>query len=409
MHIVFFFPYKIVSGVPVLFATLAEHISNNHPKIEVSIIDYENGIINQLIKNKRINRIKFEDSKKIKVPKDSILILQSILPFSLRPELEINFNQQLFFWNLHPDCLILNNLTKIRTLDKFINKIRFTSNLKIKSFIEFCMNKNGLVFMDDSNANQTLNYYRINKEPIFLQICVRPLNKFLNKRNLNSISLPDTLKFTYIGRVVDFKYHPLKKVISSLSELVKNKSINKKVIFYIIGDGKMINELKNFVSSNINNIKVVFLGVLDNNKIPKFLIDNKIDINFAMGTSVLDSIQMGVPTILLNYSYININSYPAYYFADEEKKFSLGRELNLNDLSDSNLIGLRENINNYLLDPNKYISNALNYAEEFSVNLVGDKFLKSIKKSKLNYSDVEKYFKKNIFRRLYNFLKYNLS
>ena len=171
----------------------------------------------------------------------------------------------------------------------------------------------------------------------------------------------------------------------------------------------MINELKNFVSSNINNIKVVFLGVLDNNKIPKFLIDNKIDINFAMGTSVLDSIQMGVPTILLNYSYININSYPAYYFADEEKKFSLGRELNLNDLSDSNLIGLRENINNYLLNPNKYISNALNYAEEFSVNLVADKFLKSIKKSKLNYSDVEKYFKKNIIRKLYDFLKHKLS
>jgi len=407
MHIVFFFPYKIVSGVPVLFATLAEYISNNYPEIEVSIIDYENGIINRLIKNKRINRIQFEDSKKIKVPKDSILILQSILPFSLKPELEINLNQQLFFWNLHPDCLILNNLTKIRTLDKFINKIRFASYFKIKSFIEFCMNKNGLVFMDDSNANQTLNYYRINKEPIFLQICVRPLNKIFNKRNLNSISLPDTLKFTYIGRVVDFKYYPLKKVISSLSELVKNKSINQKVIFYIIGDGKMINELKNFVSSNINNIKVIFLGVVDNNKIPEFLIDNKIDINLAMGTSVLHSIQVGVPTILLNYSYININSYPAYYFADEEKKFSLGRELNLNDLSDSNLIGLRETINNYLLDPNKYISNALNYAEEFSVNLVGDKFLESIKKSELNYSDVEKYFKKNILRRLYDFLKYS--
>ena len=171
----------------------------------------------------------------------------------------------------------------------------------------------------------------------------------------------------------------------------------------------MINELKNFVSSNINNIKVIFLGVVDNNKIPEFLIDNKIDINIAMGTSVLHSIQVGVPTILLNYSYININSYPAYYFADEEKKFSLGRELNLNDLSDSNLIGLRENINNYLLNPNKYISNALNYAEEFSVNLVADKFLKSIKKSKLNYSDVEKYFKKNIIRKLYDFLKHKLS
>jgi len=83
--------------------------------------------------------------------------------------------------------------------------------------------------------------------------------------------------------------------------------------------------------------------------------------------------------------------------------------LNLNDLSDSNLIGLRENINNYLLNPNKYISNALNYAEEFSVNLVADKFLKSIKKSKLNYSDVEKYFKKNIIRKLYDFLKHKLS
>lgn len=393
--------------MPILFASLAEHVSNNYPDIEVSIIDYENGIINQLIKNQRINRIKFEDSKKINVPSDAILILQSILPFSIRPELKINFNQQLFFWNLHPYCLMLNDIIKIRLLDKFINRIRFVSRYKIKSFIEICINKNGLFFMDDTNANQTLDYYRIDKEPNILQICVRPLNKVLNNRKFNSNSSSDTIKFTYIGRIVDFKYYPLIKVITALNELVNNKSINKKVIFYIIGDGDMINELKIFVSSNINNIKVIFLGVLDNNFIPEFLIDNKIDINFAMGTSVLYSIQIGIPTILLNFSYKNLSSYPEYYFADQENNFSLGRELNHNDLSDSNLIELGKNINQYLSNPNKYVTNALNYAEQFSVDVVGNKFIEYLLNSKLYYSDVEKYFSKNVIRKIYELYKYN--
>jgi hypothetical protein len=317
MHLVFFFPYRRISGVPVLFSTLAEFISNNLNDIEVSIIDYEDGIINQLVKNAKINRIKFEDSRIVNLPEDSILILQSILPFALRPELNINPNQQLFFWNLHPDCLILNNLTKRRLIDNFINVMRIGAKLKMKSFIEFCMSKNGLVFMDDSNSIRTLSYYGIKKDPIYLQICGRAHNELLIKREPNNNVLSNTLRFTYIGRVVDFKYYPLKKVIASLNDLVANKTIAQKVIFFVIGDGEMIIELKKFVSDSISKIEVQFIGEVDNSIIPNFLIDNKIDINFAMGTSILDSMQIGVPSILLNYSYVDIYPHPAYNFAHE--------------------------------------------------------------------------------------------
>lgn len=407
MHLVFFFPYKRISGVPVLFSTLAEYISTNFSGIDVSIIDYEDGIINQLVKNVKVNRIIFEDFKKVYVPKGAILILQSILPFSIRPELQINDDQQLFFWNLHPNCLILNNITKNKIFDKIINHFRIITRANIKSFVEFCITKEGLVFMDDSNSTRTLKYYGISLKPTLLQICGKPNEELLHNKN-NDIIITDTLNFSYIGRVVDFKYYPLKKALSTLDALVKKEAIKKNIKFYIVGEGEMIGSLISFVSQNITFIEVVFTGAIDNKKIHSFLTDNQININFAMGTSVLDSIQLGVPTILLNYAYCDINGYPIYYFADEEMNYSLGRELNSNELHDSNLISLNNCINNYISDPNKYVLNSLKYSALFSVNVVSKLFIEKISASKLYYSDVKKYFHKSIIRKLYNRFKYNL-
>jgi hypothetical protein len=189
---------------------------------------------------------------------------------------------------------------------------------------------------------------------------------------------------------------------------VANKTISQKVIFFVIGDGEMIIELKKFVSYSISKIEVQFVGELDNSLIPNFLIGNKIDINFAMGTSILDSMQCGVPSILLNYSYNDISLHPSYYFADEELNYSLGRELNSSDLLKSNSVTLGNCINNYLLDSNKYRINAYNYASKFSVDIVANKFLNKVNDSKLYYTDVKNYFKRSITRKVYNKLKYKL-
>ena len=406
MHLIFFFPYKNISGVPVLFSTLAEYIATNYLDIHVSIVDYEDGVISKLIKNERINRIVFNDGVKVNIPEDGILILQSILPFSVRPEMQITDEQKMFFWNLHPNCLILNNITKINKIDKFINSLRVGTKLKLKKFIQICLHHNSLVFMDDSNSTNTFAYYGINEFPFFLQICGKSIPDSQNFRTEFDLQ---NLKFSYIGRIVDFKFYPLKRTLIALNNLARENKISKKITFHIIGEGDKLDRLKDFVLKSINYIEVCFEGVLNNDRIQDFLLDKKININFAMGTSVLDSLQIGIPTILLNYSYEELLSYPKYYFAHEEKFYSLGRELQPDDMNPENLNSLLSAINEYIEAPKKYSDESIAYYRQFSVKTVSGKLINYLNKSSLKYDEVKPFFTKSLIRKIYNWRKYKLG
>ncbi len=102
MHIktiAFFFPYHEVSGVPVLFSNIANYLSDN-PDYKIVIIDYADGyMMTKLITNERIKSIVFSNGKQC-IIKTDILVIQSILPFQMRPELIIAETTKLFLWNL---------------------------------------------------------------------------------------------------------------------------------------------------------------------------------------------------------------------------------------------------------------------------------------------------------------------
>ena len=100
--ITFFFPYYDVSGVPVLFLNLAEFIAS-HYNYHVYIIDYKDGYMaRNREKKSKVKLIEFENGNFISVL-DTILVMQAILPYAIRPELLISKNTKVFFWNLYPD------------------------------------------------------------------------------------------------------------------------------------------------------------------------------------------------------------------------------------------------------------------------------------------------------------------
>ena len=46
-----------------------------------------------------------------------------------------------------------------------------------------------------------------------------------------------------------------------------------------------------------------------------------------MGTSAIEGARLGIPTILLDYSYKSINGFYKYEFIYEKEGFSLGKKL----------------------------------------------------------------------------------
>jgi hypothetical protein len=159
LKICFYFPYHEVSGVPVLFFRMANQLAVSNNLIKIYVIDYEDGsIAKNLIINCNITLLPFVDGVTISPPVDSVLVMQSILPYSMRNELKILPNTKLFFWNLHPDCLIptLIPLPYLRDIQNrnfdvyrlLANSVYSSLFKNIRKFVEKAIAKNSLFFMD---------------------------------------------------------------------------------------------------------------------------------------------------------------------------------------------------------------------------------------------------------------------
>ena len=78
-----------------------------------------------LKENEKIKRIKFQDGVKTVPISNTNLIMQSILPHTIRPELVVSNKTRVLFWtlfhyNLIPDFLPISVLRKIHLNSKFL-------------------------------------------------------------------------------------------------------------------------------------------------------------------------------------------------------------------------------------------------------------------------------------------------
>ena len=95
--------------MPVLFANLINTVLSDSLIEKIYIIDYEDGALNKLTEDSpKLKRLYFNDGVKLKVPKESILVMQSLIPYTIRDELVIKDSVKIFFWNLHPENLVPN-------------------------------------------------------------------------------------------------------------------------------------------------------------------------------------------------------------------------------------------------------------------------------------------------------------
>ena len=148
--ITFCFPYKAIGGVPVLFANLAKHITKNY-KQKVNIIDYKDGYVGSIFKeNNPINFIEYKDGKKLELPSNTTLILQSIIPYTIPTELKINANTRILFWtlfhyNMIPHFLPIKSLRNdipLNSIHKRIYVARFIQPIiKYKCMFKYIHNQ----------------------------------------------------------------------------------------------------------------------------------------------------------------------------------------------------------------------------------------------------------------------------
>jgi hypothetical protein len=391
----FYFPYDEDSGVPVLFYRMANALASSFPEIEISVIDYHNGVMARNIHRlPNMKLITFEKGRKVKPPEGSILVMQTFVPYYWPKELELSSDQKIFFWNLHPQNLVpsLLPVPYLRELPmnnfavyKFASYFYPTLFKRLREYTQTLLNSKALYFMDKSNLDFTSKYLFIkiiDRQFIPVPAEYTNFSKSLDSKN----SIGDTIRFGWVGRLCDFKSYILVYAIKKLNEITV-KFEDKKFEFHIVGNGPFEDYIKQKVE-NFQNIKIVFHGAISHKDLDSF-IDSNIDIFLAMGTSALEGAKLGKPTFLLDTSLKEIKKDYIFRMLYDSTEYDLAHFVTKDDFLKNNTSLynlLKEIFVNYRIHSEK----SSNYFfENHHLDKVKEMFLEKAKNTELTFSMID--------------------
>ena len=362
-----------------------------------------------LKENEKIKRIKFQDGVKTVPISNTNLIMQSILPHTIRPELVVSNKTRVLFWTLFhynfiPDFLPISVLRKIHLNSKFFkildSKIKKTLYTNLKKLISKLDKKNSIYFMDNSTFTLTSEFLQINNiKPKIIPICIDKSIKI--KTNFNKDN--SLIKLCWIGRIEDFKTSILKHSIEQA--FLYSLKTKKNIEFSVLGYGNDLDDLISFKKNN-DFFKIKFYGKMELDELEQFLM-RKVDLLMSMGTSALEGARLGLPTILLDASYFkvpidykfkwvyNSDGSNVAQFIESEDYFNEG------DSFDEILDALFKNPSSIGYKCRLYVE------EHHSPKVVSEKLLSAMERSSFLWEDINRYFlRKNIFRKIYDLIRY---
>eukprot|EP01133_Synstelium_polycarpum_P004767 gene4767-5554_t len=387
------------SGVPILFARMASYIAEHFPDSNITIIDYENGAIARNVpKLNNIEVLVFRDGQDITPPENSVLIMQSFVPYHWPAELKVLPETRLFFWNLHPKNFIPSLLPIASLRDVSFNNFKLFSLLatlfsatikKLRNFVELLIEHKALCFMDQTNYDLTRKFLFMKEfEKDYLPVPASKNGRFERK---NDIPV-GVFNYCWLGRICDFKAYILVYTAEQLAEIAERRKID--INYYVIGDGELMDYAKHSIKENAF-FKVIYTGALPHTELDLFLME-KIDVVTAMGTSALEGAKLGIPTLLLDFSYEEIKKDYIFRKLYDARNYDLGHAIGASDLKTGNS-SLEEIVlqisQDYKGEANKTYDYYLNnHSMESTVN----KFLELVGNTELRYKQISSRLSKSV-------------
>jgi len=392
LKIYFCFPFRGVGGVSLLFLRMAEHIASAG-MAECHIVDYVDGF---MAKNRKVQSVKLEiyedEGLVVDIPPDAIAVLQSMTPWSIFPSLCFAESSRVLFWNCYPFNLVplLPGVRRYMQHSLLLGKLILATLLRsyrnrMRRLVEVMQAKHALVFMDNTNVVTTEQYLSMSiQNPEFLPIAaVKP--KSTPHRVAWDIPA-NGLRFVWIGRVVNFKYHTLLRCLIDLNAL--QSSLGFPVGVTVVGSGDYLDILQRNTAM-MSNLKVEFVEHINPDFLDDFLLEQA-DILLAMGTSALEGAKLGIPTILLDVAHAPVPDGYIYKWLHQRCGYTLGDVLGDSHLqlgNNSLASCLDEFIGNY----DEVASNSRKYFEKnHEISVVASQFMKYIETVTCTYGELVK-------------------
>ena len=333
MRICFYYEYKdLKGGYTTLIISLIKELYRQNK--EILLFNYKNGLIQQELEKQNIEieivdieQINWSEIDQIVFPSD-VIIITSFLEILHK------------FFKVNPFIVYydINFLITHISSYKHGMKFHFLGNKLVNKLIAH----QSLIFMDDTGIANIKRVFKSQvAHPVYLPI---PVSVPKNNYYLNKIKQDkNILNFTYVGRSVDWKMYPLKKIIEDCVAISKTINIH----FSIVVDS--ILEFEKFI--DLNHYKKVsnLIFSLYENMLPSELdefLKQTSDIHFAMGTASLDAAKFGIPTILIDASSKPMPQDYSYRWLYESVGFNIGKLLD--DFSVPKGVTMKELISSYL-------------------------------------------------------------
>jgi hypothetical protein len=385
----FCFPYRGVGGVPLLFLRIAEELSARG-QAETFLVDYADGFMAKHQKEGLSNFIEYREDIEVRIPNDAVAVFQSMTPWSIFPALKLSPQTRLLFWNCHPFNLVptLPGLRRQMRNNGTFGRIILSTVLhsyrnKMLRLVRLMIACRALVFMDRGNVATTEYYLGLAiPDPVYLPIPA-PTPVRLKSALVRNFQM-EGLRVAWIGRVVDFKYHILKKALFDLNRL--QPELDLRIEVTIVGSGDYAKNLR-IDAQAMSHIGVHFIDHIAPHLLDNFLL-YEVDILMAMGTSALEGAKLGTPTLLLDVAYGEVPSGYLFQWLHERKGFSLGDVLGPEHFAPGNH-SLADRLEEALAD---YMGVSARAAEHFinfhALPNVAEKLLKFARETTCTYGDL---------------------
>ena len=298
MKLVFYFPWPEVSGGPFFLTRIANAIADTK-EYDVYYVDYKGGLANTLLKNKDIEVLIYDnEGKKYTIFKDEPIVLVMVIYWAHMVPI-MHPDSKVVFLNWHNCCIpVLKGDWHCTT--RFVNK-----------FLELVRDTSSVFFLDKTHL-LAQNTDKIKFKEEYVPITIPERNKVVKQE----IVKEGERNIAVLGRLVLDK-------IFAVTDLVDNiiaSRDNVKTNIYVIGEGDCQDML--FNKKLPSYIKLIKCKTMDIEKIID-LFCKKVDILFAMGTSVLDGASVKLPSVIIPNDTVPF-SCDRYSYLFESEGYALG-------------------------------------------------------------------------------------
>jgi hypothetical protein len=410
--ITFFFPYRQISGVPILFMRMARFLSEHHG-IDTRVIDYPDGYMARTLREtgSTVKVQPFYDDVPLTVPKNTLLVMQSILPYTIRPELRVDGDTRVVFWTLYHMNLVqtIIPLSWFQHIQAryilfhkfFMNTMMISLKWHLQELVRTMSDKRSLFFMDGSTVKFTSERLDVEiSDPIYVPVPCDDVQKNLKKpRRIERLG---PVHVCWVGRFADFKTSILVYTIRKMSVFARKQGV--KIIFHIIGEGPDERVIRG-LSVEHDHFRLVHAGVKAGSVLNEYLL-NHIDVLAAMGTSALEGAKLGIPTILLDASYGPVRDGYRFRWLFESSRYGLADIIDASHFKKGNN-SLERIIDSLVTDYEGISNQTYEYCREnHSLSSVCKWFLTVTEEASFRYNDFKPgIFRKSLVRKAYEFAR----